>query len=110
LVVAGAGRAEPGRRWTGEPAGPRASAAGRKLTVPAGSGGSIPGARNEGPTDSSEANVIVLLVVIIALTLVATVLMVEMMRRDEPPLGLASLGVLVVTGVAAAVYGMLISV
>jgi hypothetical protein len=54
--------------------------------------------------------VIVLLVVIIALTLMGVVLMVEMMRRDEPPLGLASLGVLVVTGVAAAVYGMLMSV
>jgi hypothetical protein len=52
---------------------------------------------------------IILFVFTALLTAVGIVLMAAMLRRDEPALGVVGLGLLVVAGVPASVYGALAS-
>ncbi|HEV7654062.1 MAG TPA: hypothetical protein VGP36_04880 [Mycobacteriales bacterium] len=50
-----------------------------------------------------------LFVLVLVVAVVATGFVVEMLRRDEPVLGLGALGLLTVDGVLGVTYGFLIA-
>ncbi|GIH15859.1 hypothetical protein [Rugosimonospora africana] len=53
---------------------------------------------------------IILFVFTLLLVAAGIVLMAAMLRRDEPPLGVVGLGLLVIAGIPGSVYGALASV